>query len=125
MSCFSTSAALLLVSLTSSTTALRAHVPLADKYWMRVVKQAEQGLPRGDELPLTPSYVIFTLGFNLAAHLVASREAALALQVPPPTLFSDGLVANLGALSWGVPGAMAIAAIEVWRVPTLEPSNRS
>ena len=107
----------LLLACWHTVSALNVNAPLlAEKHFTRTVRAAHQEVATTTEpLPLTPSYVLGTLTFNLAAHLVGAREAAMALQVSHPPiidLFSD---ANLNGLAWGVPGAIAVAAIELWR----------
>ena len=110
-----------LVLLASTSTAslllpLDASRRLADNHFSRVVSRAHSTVPApADPLPITPSYVIFTLVFNCAAHLAAAHEMAAILELPSNTLFSSGLLDNLGGLVWGVPGALAMAAIERWR----------
>ena len=108
--------AIMLVLLTCAASAAYNVVPQrANAHYTNIVRAAQREVSVADELPLTPSYVAFTLAFNLAAHVVGSNEAALAMSFPPVTLFTHGLEANLGALAWGIPGALAIAAIELWR----------
>ena len=51
----------------------------------------------------------------VAAHLAAANEVAVIVQQQAPTLFSAGILDNLGGLAWGVPGALALASIELWR----------
>ena len=87
----------------------------ADKYFAAVVRTTSRELITNEQLPLTPSYVAFTLTFNLAAHIMATREATMALQLPPLMLISQGLDSNLYGVAWGALGALAVAAIEVWR----------
>ena len=89
---------------------------LAVQAFSRTVRTAERSVTTDtDAVLVTPSYVAFTLAFNLAAHIVATHEAAVILQLPPPLIFAQGVQANLGALLWGAPGALAVAAIEIWR----------
>lgn len=93
-----------------------AYNVLTERHFARIVRSAQRDAVQEDELPLTPSYVTFTLAFNFAAHIVATNEVAFASQLPPPTLFAaGGIAANFGAVAWGVPGLLAVAAIEAWR----------
>ena len=87
------------------------------KHMQYVVGGAENAVRQSHrtDLPLTPSYVINTLTFNLVAHLVAVNEAAMAWSLSKPTLFGEGIASNLEALAWGVSGALAIGAVELWR----------
>ena len=111
-----------LACLLGGATALNAPMPAGsaakrgEQHFTRVVDRAQALAARGvEELPITASYIVGTLAFNLAAHLVATREAAVALMVQPPTLFSAGVDANMHGLAWGLPAAFVVGAIELWR----------
>ena len=91
---------------------------IAERHFARVLKTStgpQATSLRAVELDLTPSYVVCTLTFNFMAHVVAAREFAAFLQLAAPTLWQPSLVENLHGLAWGVPGALAVAAIEQWR----------
>ena len=84
--------AIMLVLLTCAASAAYNVVPQrANAHYTNIVRAAQREVSVADELPLTPSYVAFTLAFNLAAHVVGSNEAALAMSLPPVTLFTHGL----------------------------------
>ena len=91
-----------------------ADVRCAENHFETVVNYAKRPADTNDEydLQLTVPYVILTLLFNLAAHLVAVHEASMALQLPPPSLMAGSIGAGM---AWGGPGMLAIAAIEQWR----------
>ena len=62
----------LVLASVSNAAALR----LAEQHFSRVVSRAHASVERTHpvELPITPSYLIGTLAFNCAAHLVAAHE---------------------------------------------------
>ena len=89
---------------------------LAERHFRAIITRAQRSTARAvDEefdLEITTGYVIGGLLLNLAAHLLLSQEAAMALQLPAPSLASGSIGAGL---AWGAPGMLAIAAIEQWR----------
>ena len=91
-----------------------ADVRCAENHFETVVNYAKRPAFQNDQydLQLTVPYVILTLLFNLAAHLVAVHEASMALQLSPPSLMAGSIGAGM---AWGGPGMLAIAAIEQWR----------
>ena len=107
----------LLAAVLSSVAALSPSAALrAETHFARIVSAARQQPAFNEVLDLTPSYIVGTLAFNMAAHVTVARELAVLLGAgPAPTLFSAGLAANLHGLAWGVPAALVVAAIERWR----------
>ena len=89
----------------------------AEAHFTRVISNAQRSVTRdtSEMLELTPGYIAGTLAFNMGAHIVIAREMAELVELPALTLFNAGLISNLHGLAWGVPAALVVAAIEVWR----------
>ena len=107
----------LLAAVLSSAAALSPSAALrAETHFTRIVSAARQQPAFNEVLDLTPSYIVGTLAFNMAAHVTVAREMAVLLGAGnPPTLFAAGIDANLLGLAWGVPAALVVASIEAWR----------
>jgi len=90
----------------------------SQRYFRKVLDGAWTGMPKADALAPSNEDVIASLILNLLGHLTAAAVACdLLHQKPLFDVFHDDDVLGvlLLSLAWGIPGALAVSGLELWR----------